>query len=740
MEVIYYLNHLGCANCAAKMEEKLKKQPQIANAIIDFVNKKLIITTMDVMSEEHLLSLITPIITAIEGEVTLTAWDTYKKNTAGITSHSHTSHCEDGCCTPEHSHEHSHSHAHSHEHTSSGFAAGFSFMETIRELAPLFVGILVGYSSIFLLPEGGLRLLGILLGYLILSYEVLLTAAKNILHGEVFDENFLMAIATIGAFIIGEYPEALAVMVLYQIGEFFQDMAVDKSRKHLSDAMNLKADYANRKVGDQIETVEPKDVLVGDILLIKPSEKIPLDGIVIEGSSFVDTSSLTGESVPREVKVNDSILSGCINGSKSLYIQVTKEYKDSTVAKILDLVENASARKSPTENFITKFARIYTPIVVIAALLLAILPPVITGTYDFIPWIYKACGFLVVSCPCALVISVPLGFFGGIGCASRNGIIVKGSNYLEALCNVSYAVFDKTGTLTKGNFRVSEVVPRNGFSRDEILETASAIESLSTHPIAKSIVASYPSANLASKVSNYEEIAGHGVKANYQGHLVLLGNETLLTSNDILVPATKTANGTIIHLSINAQYAGYIKIEDEIKEDSKKAIHDLKAKGIQTIMLTGDNAATAEYVAKTLAVDSYYAQLLPADKVDQIETLLSKAKEKEKILFVGDGINDAPVLARADVGVAMGGVGSDAAIEAADIVLMTDEPSQLKRAIDIAHYTRKIVSENIAFSLGVKLLVMVLLAFGLSNMWLAIFADVGVAMIAIVNSIRTLHA
>ncbi len=768
MENKYYLDHLGCANCAAKMEVKLKNQPQINDAVIDFVNKKLIISIKDDMSEEALLALIIPIITGIEKDVAIVCWDTYKG--VGSKSHNNVAHSieehGDACHCGGHEHKHEISHEHSadcccggHEHNrddNSDCCGGHNHDEdcgcatnrhssvseslNLSKLLPLVIGSIIGFGSLLLLPDGIPQFIGILIGYLILSFEVLFTAVRNIAHGEVFDENFLMAIATIGAFLIGEYPEALAVMILYQIGEYLQDMAVDKSRKHLTDAMNIKAEYANVRTNDGIKRLAPEEVSIGDIILVKPSERIPLDGIVVEGSSFVDTSSLTGESVPRKISENEEILSGCINGSGTLYIEATKLYKDSTVARILDLVENASARKSPTENFITKFARVYTPIVVIIALLLAILPPIVTGTFDFFPWIYKACGFLVVSCPCALVISVPLGFFGGIGCASRNGIIIKGSNYLEALNGVTYAVFDKTGTLTKGSFRVTDIVPFNGFDKEELLKTAAVVESFSTHPIAKSIAKAYGGALNLSEVKDYEEVAGHGVHAYYNGKEILLGNSKLLDASNISYSAPEKINGTITHLSIDGIYAGYILIADEMKEDSKAAIHGLKKLGIKTIMLTGDTEATAAYVAKELKLDAYYSQLLPGDKVDKIESILSKAKDKEKVLFVGDGINDAPVLARADIGVAMGGVGSDAAIEAADIVLMTDEPSQLERAISIARFTRKIVSENIAFSLGVKVLVMILLAFGFANMWLAIFADVGVAMIAIVNSIRTLRA
>lgn len=750
----YYLENLGCANCAAKMENQLGKQELIHEVIIDFINKKLILKYSETLKEEELYSKVSSIVTDIEKDVKLVDWESYRRQSfsypgrTGNENESFLTHSEeDSCCADrEHSqnreypHEHSqnhgfkHSHAHGHSHT---HEHGDNAEKP--KLYLLIAGSVIGFGSLVIFPEGTPQFIGILLGYLIIGYEVLYTALHNITKGQVFDENFLMAIATVGAFCIGEYPEALAVMILYQIGEYLQYRAVDKSRKHLTAAMNIKAEYANIQTSDGIKTIAPEAVNVGDIILVKPSERIPLDGIITEGSSFVDTSSLTGESVPRKVASGDDILSGCINGSGTLSIRVTKPYKESTVAKILDLVENASARKSPTENFITKFARIYTPIVVIGAVLLAILPPIIAGTFDFSPWIYKACGFLVVSCPCALVISVPLGFFGGIGCASKNGIVVKGSNYLEALNNITCAVFDKTGTLTKGTFSVISIVPENGFTKEILLEYAAALESFSTHPIGKSIVNACESSFNTAEVSNYEEIAGHGIKALYKNQELLLGNEKLLSMNQITCSSGNEIHGTIAHLAVDGQYAGYLIIADEIKEDSKSAVSSLKKLGIKTIMLTGDTEKTASAVAKELDLDNYYASLLPGDKVAKVEELLSEISKKEKLLFIGDGINDAPVLMRADVGVAMGGVGSDAAVEAADIVLMTDEPSLLERVIKIARFTRKIVSENIILSLTVKGIVMLFLAIGMGSMWLAVFADVGVAMIAILNSLRVLR-
>lgn len=767
MKKQYYLNNLGCANCAAKIEAKLNKQPDFKEALIDFVNKKLIIEYDKDLSEETITGIVTPIITSIEKDVTLTPWEQYKGIKAPADSERKHEHEGCGCssghsgqCTHEHNHKHdcscghshkdgdnhNYGHSHSHAHTPDNLSASHenshihdSKLDTSK-LFLLIAGTAIGYGSLALLPEGLPQIIGALLGYIIIGYEVLCTAVRNIFRGQVFDENFLMSIATVGAICVGDYAEALAVMILYQIGEFLQSMAVDKSRKNLAKAMNIKAEYANLQIGGAIKSVSPEDVSVGDIILVKPSERIPLDGIITEGSSFIDTSSLTGESVPRKAEVDDEILSGCINGSGTLYIRVTKPYNESTVAKVLDLVENATARKSPTENFITKFARIYTPIVVVAALLMAVVPPVVTGTFDFSPWIYKACGFLVVSCPCALVISVPLGFFGGIGCASKNGIIVKGSNYLEALNNVSYAVFDKTGTLTKGTFKVTEISPQGSLTKETFLEYAAAVESFSTHPIAKSITNAYSQTPQVSEVKNYEEIAGHGIRADYKEHDILLGSTKLLDAHNISYPQINAGNGTITHLCVDGSYGGYLIIADEIKEDSRQAVSGLKELGIKTIMLTGDTEGTAKAAADEIGLDAFYAGLLPGDKVDKIEEIIENKNPKEKVLFVGDGINDAPVLARADIGAAMGGVGSDAAIEAADIVLMTDEPSLLKRAVYIARCTRKIVTQNIVLSLGIKAIVLILLAAGMGSMWLAVFADVGVAMIAIVNSLRVLKA
>lgn len=654
--------------------------------------------------------------------------------------------------THEHCHEHNHKHNHEHSHAAGqssceigcGCGCGHDHSHENADTKDLIIGIIgtiIGFTGIFLLDQSPYFLAVIILGYLMLGKEVLFHAGKNILHGKIFDENFLMTIATLGAFAIGEYPEALAVMLLYQIGEYLQDLAVDRSRKHLKEAMNIKPEFAHLKTPEGLQTIPPEKLSLDDLILVKPKERIPTDGIVLEGSSFIDTSSLTGESVPHKAVPGDTVLSGCLNGEASLVLRVTTLYQNSTVAQVLDLVENASSRKAPTENFITRFARIYTPIVVFLALALAVLPPVISGSFDFIPWIYKACGFLVASCPCALVISVPLGFFGGIGSASRHGILVKGSNYLELLNDVGYAFFDKTGTLTKGSFTLTQTVAAKGFDKEEILLLAASLEALSTHPIAQSVTSAYTGSRPLYEISGYHEISGYGVEGYCNGKLLRLGSKRFLENNGISVTLSpERLPGSVIYLSVDQCYAGYFLISDELKADAAAAIRDLKELGIHTLMLTGDTKETAGLIAEEIGIDTVYSELLPADKVEKVEEFIrmQTGKGKEKVLFVGDGINDAPVLARADLGIAMGGIGSDAAVEAADIVLMTDEPSKLKTAIAIARKTRRIVTENIIFSLGIKIFVLLLLAAGMGNMWLAVFADVGVALIAILNSLRVL--
>ena len=577
-----------------------------------------------------------------------------------------------------------------------------------------------------------------IISYIIVGGDVVKRAVKNIFKGQVFDENFLMSIATIGAFFIGEYPEGVAVMLFYQVGELFQSYAVGKSRKSIASLMDIRPDYANVKKGDELVKVDPDEVQIGDIIVIKAGEKIPLDGKVIEGSSMIDTSALTGESIPREVEVGSDILSGCININGVITAEVTKEFGESTVSKILDLVENASSKKSNSEQFITKFARYYTPVVVIIAVFLAIIPPLVIDGATFSDWIYRALAFLVVSCPCALVISIPLSFFGGIGGASKKGILVKGSNYLEALAETEIVVFDKTGTLTKGVFNVQEIHPE-GVSKEELLELTAYVESYSNHPISLSLKRAYGKEIDNGRISDVEEISGHGVIATVDGKKVMAGNIKLMKMMDI--PYFKgELIGTAVHVAVNNKYIGYIVIADEVKPDSAQAIKELKAANIkQTVMLTGDNKSVGSKVAKELGLDKVYAELLPADKVEKLEELFSQKSKKGKLAFVGDGINDAPVLARADIGIAMGGLGSDAAIEAADIVIMTDEPSKIATAMKISKKTLKIAHQNIVFAIGIKIIVLILSAFGITTMWAAIFADVGVTIIAVLNAFRALN-
>ena len=577
-----------------------------------------------------------------------------------------------------------------------------------------------------------------IISYIIVGGDVVKRAVKNIFKGQVFDENFLMSIATIGAFFIGEYPEGVAVMLFYQVGELFQSYAVGKSRKSIASLMDIRPDYANVKKGDELVKVDPDEVQIGDIIVIKAGEKIPLDGKVIEGSSMIDTSALTGESIPREVEVGSDILSGCININGVITAEVTKEFGESTVSKILDLVENASSKKSNSEQFITKFARYYTPVVVIIAVFLAIIPPLVIDGATFSDWIYRALAFLVVSCPCALVISIPLSFFGGIGGASKKGILVKGSNYLEALAETEIVVFDKTGTLTKGVFNVQEIHPE-GVSKEELLELTAYVESYSNHPISLSLKRAYGKEIDNGRISDVEEISGHGVIATVDGKKVMAGNIKLMKMMDI--PYFKgELIGTAVHVAVNNKYIGYIVIADEVKPDSAQAIKELKAANIkQIVMLTGDNKSVGSKVAKELGVDKVYAELLPADKVEKLEELFSQKSTKGKLAFVGDGINDAPVLARADIGIAMGGLGSDAAIEAADIVIMTDEPSKIATAMKISKKTLKIAQQNIVFAIGIKIIVLILSAFGITTMWAAIFADVGVTIIAVLNAFRALN-
>lgn len=598
---------------------------------------------------------------------------------------------------------------------------------------PLFVLEHIGILE--QLPFAWMPFLICLVPYLIVGYDVIKKAWQNIKNGQVFDENFLMMIATFGAFVVAEYIEAVAVMLFYQVGELFQSYAVGKSRESITALMEICPEYANLEVDGELEEVDPDDVEIDSVIVIKPGEKVPLDGVVLEGESFLDTSALTGESVPRKITVGEEIISGCINGNGTLRVQVTKEFDDSTVAKILELVENATNKKAKVEKFITRFAKYYTPFVTISALVLAVLPPILLQD-NWLVWLERACTFLVVSCPCALVISVPMGFFGGIGAASKEGVLVKGSNYLELLSEMDTIVFDKTGTLTNGVFEVTEINAKNE-TKDILLQTAASVETFSTHPIAESICGANKLELL--KALDVEEISGHGISGIVEGRVVLAGNHKLM--DKFQIPYEKyEGSGSVVYIVVDKAYAGYIVISDTIKEGVKEAIQHLKKSGVsQTVMLTGDRKEAALAIGREIGMDEVHYELLPADKVEKVEVLLAAASNKKRVAFVGDGINDAPVLARADIGIAMGSLGSDAAIEAADIVIMDDDLRKISKVMQISHKTMRIVKENIVFALGVKGLVLILTAFGYASMWAAVFADVGVAVIAILNSMRTLR-
>jgi len=618
-----------------------------------------------------------------------------------------------------------------------------------KELIALGTGMAIYFTALLLKLPFWAELLLFLLSYIVIGGDVVWCAVKNILRGKVFDENFLLTIATGGAFAIRQFPEAVAVMFFFKVGELIQDIALNRSRRSIRSLMEIRADYANLKLNGKIKTVNPDDVNIGDIIMVKPGERVPLDGIVLDGCSVVDTSALTGESIPRKIKVKDEILSGMINKTGLLTIEVTKNFRESTVSKILDLVEHAAQKKAPTEKFITKFAKYYTPAVVVTALAFAVVPvilyhiplftPMFAHEERFSEWIYRALIFLVISCPCALVISIPLGFFGGIGAASRKGVLVKGSNYLEGLNNLHTVIWDKTGTLTNGVFRVAEIVPEEGFSKDEILRKAAQVERYSGHPIAQSILEAAGGKADGGTVEHYQEVSGYGVKAKIEGHDVFIGNDKLLHKENI-EHNTCDVKGTVVHVVIDHKYAGYITISDGIKQDAATAIQKLKDSGVKKqFMLTGDSQQAAEKVAEELGLDEYFAELLPQQKVEKIEELIQqKVKSSQLIAFVGDGVNDAPVLMRSDIGIAMGALGSDAAIEAADIVLMSDEPSRLYTAVQIAKRTSGIVWQNIAFALVVKGVFLAIGAAGMATMWEAVFADVGVALIAILNSTRIL--
>jgi len=726
-ECTLFIEGLDCPNCAAKIERKLNTLQKIKAATVDFLGKRVIVESED-FSQDELAKFIQTEVDKIE--------DGVKISTKRLHSYGHTHH---------HSHSHSRIHSHSHTH-------GEGDTDKIKK--KLLIGGIIFVLGIFIpktlfIPKFAV----FLVSYFIIGGDVLVSAVKNILRGQVFDENFLMAIATIGAFAIGEYPEGVAVMLFYQLGELFQGIAVNNSRKSIIALMDIRPDYANLKTDSEIKKVNPDEIKVADIIVVKPGEKVPLDGKIITGNSTFDTSALTGESLPREAKTGDIVLSGFINKTGLVEIEVTKVFSESTVSKILDLVENSSSKKSKTENFITKFAKYYTPIVVITALIMAIFPPLLIPNATFTDWIYRALIFLVVSCPCALIISIPLGFFGGIGGTSKHGILVKGANYLEALNDVESIVMDKTGTLTKGVFKVTEInvennVKINDFENNKtdltqplLLKYAAHIEKFSNHPIAQSIVSEYENSIAKTDeniVKDFEEISGFGIKANINNHQILAGNSKLMNSENIRFDKKENL-GTVVYIAFNRQYIGNILISDEIKEDSPKAIRGMKANGIKEIvMLTGDNNAIGKNIAEKLEIDKVFAELLPNEKVEKLEEIYKTKSEKGKVVFVGDGINDAPVLARADIGIAMGGVGSDAAIEAADVVIMNDEPSKIVTAMKIAKKTKTIVWQNITLAFAVKLIVLILGLFGDATMWEAVFADVGVALLAVLNATRVL--
>ena len=608
-----------------------------------------------------------------------------------------------------------------------------------KQLIKIIISLLLVVISLLLKFDTELyRNILYVIAYIIVGYDIVLKAVRNIFKGKVFDENFLMTVATIGAFCIGEFPEAVAVMLFYQIGELFQSYAVDRSRKSVASLMDIRPDYANVYREDEIERVDPDEVNIGEIILVKPGEKIPLDGIVVDGESMLNTQALTGESVPRKVTVNDEVLSGCINNDGILKIKVSKEFEESTVSKILDLVENASSRKSKSENFISKFAKYYTPIVVIVSVALAVIPPLVIKEALFSDWLYRALSFLVVSCPCALVISIPLSFFGGIGAASKIGVLIKGSNYLEALASAEIVVCDKTGTLTEGVFKVQKI-KAIGYSDDELLRYAAYAEGFSNHPISISLKQAYNKEINEKLVTETQEISGKGVLAKVDGKMVLVGNEKIMKEYNIKFQKSEET-GTIVYVAINDEFAGTILIADKIKEDSYKAVKLFKNNNVKkVVMLTGDRDNISESVANELNLDEYHAELLPQDKVSWVEKLMTQKSSGGKLIFVGDGINDAPVLALSDIGVAMGGLGSDAAIEVADVVIMTDEPSKIANSVQISKKTMRIVKQNIVFAIAVKIGVLILSAFGVSTMWEAVFADVGVSVLAIVNALRVLR-
>ena len=705
MKRIFLLKGLDCPNCFAKIEKEVGELDGVQSSVVNLMKQTLTINVAQTAADT-IVSQIETIVHSHEPDVEVSE----------IVQESY---------IPEKKQEANESYNNEDKKLTVRLATGAAIYA---------IGMALTVFAKVPLP---IELTFLIVSYVILGGDVVWQAVRNISKGRVFDEHFLMSVSTIGAFVIGEYPEAVAVMLFYQVGEFFQSLAVKRSRKSISDLMDIRPDSATVRRNGKLITISPESVAIGEIIIVKPGEKIPLDGVVLDGDSMLDTRALTGESVPRSVHKGDEALSGCMNQTGVLTIKTTKAFGESTVSKIIDLVENASSRKAPTENFITTFARYYTPVVVILAAILAILPPILLGG-GWTEWIRRGFVFLVVSCPCALVISIPLTFFGGIGAASKRGVLVKGSNYLEALNNVSVIVFDKTGTLTKGVFNVTDILPANGFSKEQVLEYAAEAESFSNHPIAKSILAAYEKEIDQSAISDYKEISGYGISVMAGEKKVFAGNTKLMDTECIEYTTCEKA-GTKVYLAVDGQYAGCILITDEVKPDSKKAISDLKHIGVEkTVMLTGDDEKIGKSVAEELQLDEYYAQLLPDQKVEKVELLDGKKRPGSKLAFVGDGINDAPVLARADVGIAMGGLGSDAAIEAADVVLMTDEPSKLVDAIEVAKATKQIVMQNIVIALGIKSVFLILGALGIAGMWEAVFGDVGVTIIAVLNAMRIL--
>lgn len=729
---VYILEGLCCANCAAKIEKEVVGLNEVLEASINLLEQKLTVLLREgvtlIDGGLALLNKIKKIVKRIESSVKV-----FEVRAEGLSAGA------EAYIAAADGHEHLHSHTHG-KLELTGAKAKLPFDDAAKELAR--IGFTIAMSAVLFLVDVSeeVELIGFILAYVIAGYDICLKALKNLVHGQIFDENFLMAIASLGAFLIGDRLEAVSVLVFYDIGEMLQDLAVNRSKRNIEELMDIRPDYANKIIGDKVSVLSAESIMTGDLILVKPGERVPLDGVVVKGSSFVDARALTGESVPVQVLEGDEVLAGTVNQNAMLHVRVTRPYTESTVSKILELVRNAGNKKAQSEKFITKFARVYTPAVVMAAVAVAVIPPLLQfGSFQL--WLYRALSFLIISCPCALVISIPLSYFGGIGGGARHGVLVKGSNYLDALQNIDTIVFDKTGTLTKGVFEVTRLSPVSGVNPKKLMQYAAVAEKNSNHPIAKSIINYYKTLfnSESEQADKVMEQAGQGVAAEYAGLTILAGNEKLMKENRINVPSVKEA-GSIVHVAVDGSYLGYIVISDLLKPDAAAAIKRLKELGVRrAVMLTGDRKESAGVVARQCSLDEYRAQLLPQDKVTCFEEYKKDAAGKGKVVFVGDGINDAPVLASADIGIAMGGIGSDAAIEAADVVIMNDNPAKIATAISIARKTRQIVIQNIVFALGVKLLIMVLAFFGISSIWFAIFADVGVALLALLNAMRAMY-